>query len=72
MRETHLDSCETNLIVKQLDDNSGQVDKDETTDIVGKRESDEVGSNGDATLLEENGEEDEKQQGLDDGGAVAN
>ena len=72
MRETHLDSCEANLIVKQLDDNSGQVDKDETTNIVGKRESDEVGSNGDATLLEEDGKEDEKQQGLDDGGAVAN
>ena len=71
MRDTHLDSCETDLDVKQLDDNSVQGDKDGTTNTVGKRESGEVGSDGNATLLEEDGEEDEELERLDDGVAVA-
>ena len=70
MRETHLDTCEANLDVKQRDDNSGEEDKHITTNAIGKRESGEVGSNGDATLLEEDGEEDEELQGLDDSVAV--
>ena len=70
-RDTHLDSCETNLDVKQCDDDSVQGDKDGTTNTVGKRESGEVGSDGNATLLEEDGEEDEELERLDDGVAVA-
>jgi hypothetical protein len=70
-RETYLNSSEANTNIKQLDDDSDQECEGGTTKDVGKRQGDEEGSDGDATVAEEDGEEDDEHQDLGDREEVA-
>ena len=64
-RETYLHSSEANTHIKQLDDDSDQECKGGTTEDVGKGQDGEEGSDGDATVAEEDGEKDDEHQDLD-------
>ena len=70
-RHTYLDSLDTDTDVRERNDDSGQEHKSGAAEMVSEREYDNKGSYGDATFLEEYGEEDDEHYELNNDVMIA-